>query len=431
VNTSLEHLPPKKRDQLVAIAKVIAQRARVEMVVLFGSHARGDWVEDRKTGYLSDFDLLVLVDSPALVEDKPFWNDVRAQLRPYAEKTPVSLFVHDIRQVNEEIRHGQYFFSDIAIEGILLHTSKRFELATPKAVKAGGRLNLALSNYDLWFGSACHFWRGAVGYATQGLDCHAAFLFHQAAERYLHCALLVFTGYKPKSHDLEALARKAAEVHPRLVDALPRTQPTDLHHFDLLKRAYIESRYSRSYHVNAVELTAMRDMVIELGRRVRQACAEEIERIAEGNPFPELFDVPNDQSTLEAPPEPPDLNDPAAVGLWRDGLIRQSFEAGEQRGLERGLEKGREEGIQIGVERGREQGREEGREEGVQIGVERGREEGRLEERARSIVDVLRFRGLSLTEAQEQRVLQCRDEITLARWRANMFTISSVDELEG
>jgi hypothetical protein len=44
---------------------------------------------------------------------------------------------------------------------------------------------------------------------------------------------------------------------------------------------------------------------------------------------------------------------------------------------------------------------------------------------------VLRFRGLSLTEAQEQRVLQCRDEITLARWRANMFTISSVDELEG
>jgi flagellar biosynthesis/type III secretory pathway protein FliH len=143
----------------------------------------------------------------------------------------------------------------------------------------------------------------------------------------------------------------------------------------------------------------MRDMVIELGRRVRQACAEEIERIAEGNSFPELFDVPNDQSTLEAPPEPPDLNDPAAVGLWRDGLIRQSFEAGEQRGLERGLEKGRE--------------------------------EGRMEGRARALLDVLRHRGLSLTSEQERRLLQCRDENTLEKWWSCVFTVSSVEELDG
>ncbi|MGC4067318.1 MAG: HEPN domain-containing protein [Polyangiaceae bacterium] len=404
MNTSLEHLPPKKRDQLVAMAKVIEQNARVEMIVLFGSHARGDWVEDRKTGYLSDFDLLVLVDSQELVDDKPFWNDIRARLRPYAEKTPISLFVHDIRQVNEEIRHGQYFFSDIAVEGVQLQTSKRFHLATPKAVKAGGRLNLALSNYELWFGSACHFWRGAVGYATQGLDCHAAFLFHQAAERFLHCALLVLTGYKPKSHDLEALARKAAEVHPQLVGALPRTESSDLHHFDLLKRAYIESRYSRSYHVNSVELTAMRDMVIELGRRVRAACAEEIHRVAAGVEYPELLDVPDGTTALEVPPTPPDLNDPVAVAFWRDGLVRQSFEAGRKAGEKHGRELGRKEGEKRGVEKGRELGREEGRElgreEGIQIGVER----GRLEERARIIVELLRRRGLTVSDEQERRI---------------------------
>ena len=36
------------------------------MVVLFGSHARGDWVEDPETGYRSDYDLLVVVESTGM-----------------------------------------------------------------------------------------------------------------------------------------------------------------------------------------------------------------------------------------------------------------------------------------------------------------------------------------------------------------------------
>lgn len=39
------------------------------MIILFGSHARGDWVRDFQTGYRSDFDLLVLVDGQATVDD--------------------------------------------------------------------------------------------------------------------------------------------------------------------------------------------------------------------------------------------------------------------------------------------------------------------------------------------------------------------------
>jgi hypothetical protein len=46
VKTSLDHLPPKKQRQLVALAELIRREAEVEMVILFGSHAWGDWVED-------------------------------------------------------------------------------------------------------------------------------------------------------------------------------------------------------------------------------------------------------------------------------------------------------------------------------------------------------------------------------------------------
>lgn len=31
--------------------------------MLFGSYARGGWVEDRKSGYRSDYDLLVVVNN--------------------------------------------------------------------------------------------------------------------------------------------------------------------------------------------------------------------------------------------------------------------------------------------------------------------------------------------------------------------------------
>ena len=53
VKTSLEHLPDRKRQQITAIATVIQSRAPVEMIILFGSYARGDWVEDCPRGTLA------------------------------------------------------------------------------------------------------------------------------------------------------------------------------------------------------------------------------------------------------------------------------------------------------------------------------------------------------------------------------------------
>jgi len=56
MKTGLDHLPPQKRELITAIAELVTT-ARVEMVILFGSYARGDWVEDPLTGYVSDIDV--------------------------------------------------------------------------------------------------------------------------------------------------------------------------------------------------------------------------------------------------------------------------------------------------------------------------------------------------------------------------------------
>src|SRR5512147_969709 len=276
MKTSLDHLPHHKREQLATITAMLRDSAPVEMVILFGSYARGNWVEDLMGGYFSDFDLMVIVASEEVAHDDFLWGKISDRAQRIGGRIPVTIVAHSIREIDQELRVGQFFFSDAVAEGVLLYDSHRFTLAKPVALTLAERFELARRNFETWFMSAGHFWRGAGYYAARGLGPHAAFSLHQAAERYFHSVLLVFTGYKPKSHDIEALANQTAPLHDALEGALPRTEAKDKHHFDLLKRAYIEARYSRAYRVNSEELGVMRDQVLDLAERVRTACADKL-----------------------------------------------------------------------------------------------------------------------------------------------------------
>ena len=45
----------------------------------------------------------------------------------------------------------------------------------------------------------------------------------------------------------QLLGVQAGEQHALMVDLLPKAEPDDKHLFDLLKKAYIDARYSMSY----------------------------------------------------------------------------------------------------------------------------------------------------------------------------------------
>ena len=108
---SLTHLPPHKRQELKAIAEIIVEKVpETEMVILFGSHARGDWVQDvyQHEGityeYASDYDILVITDRPETAASKTRWSSVERKIRRAAvSKTWTTLIVHDIAYVNRRI----------------------------------------------------------------------------------------------------------------------------------------------------------------------------------------------------------------------------------------------------------------------------------------------------------------------------------------
>ena len=62
MKTTLSHLPEDKQEELKTITEIILSKIPAEMIILFGSHARGDRVEDfqENTEYVSDYDIFVI-----------------------------------------------------------------------------------------------------------------------------------------------------------------------------------------------------------------------------------------------------------------------------------------------------------------------------------------------------------------------------------
>ena len=345
MKTSLDHLPEQKRAQLRQITALVCEAVPVDMVILFGSFARGDWVEDSIHGYFSDFDILVVVEKPGVAAKTTLWSRLTEKTRAVAAPASVSFLPHDVRELNAEIRRGQYLFLDILAEGILLYDSNRFTLATPKAATPAERLKLAEWNFTYWFTSASGFWLGAGYYMNAGMQAHAAFLLHQSVERYFHAVLLVFTGYKPKSHNIEQLAKETAQLHEALVDAMPRNAPEDAERFDLLKRAYIEARYSKSYRITDAQLTVLRAQIQDLAARVRRACKDFMEKIIGPEAVSKLPEV-LESVDIAGLPAPPLTDDFEAMEKWRGLIVSLSDAQGRRQGRQEGLREGEAKGRQ-------------------------------------------------------------------------------------
>lgn len=69
MKTSLAHLPEDKKSQVLELKDLIIKKVpNADKIILFGSYASGDWVEDRYTengiryDYISDLDVLIVTN---------------------------------------------------------------------------------------------------------------------------------------------------------------------------------------------------------------------------------------------------------------------------------------------------------------------------------------------------------------------------------
>ena len=95
-------------------------------------------------------------------------------------------------------------------------------------------------------------------------------------ERYYGAVLLVFAGYKPKTHDLEKLGHMAAGQDPAFPAVFPRSTEKEKRWFELLRRAYVDARYDKNYRISRVGLEYLSGRVKALGRAAKRICGKKI-----------------------------------------------------------------------------------------------------------------------------------------------------------
>lgn len=286
LKTSLEHLPFNKQEELATIRELILKYVpQTEMIILFGSYARGDYVDRHYTKmhgatyeYSSDFDILVVTRRK--VEDiNSCWRSIRAILDKKPLLTKPTMISHDINFINERIRYQYYFFTDIIEEGIILHDSGKYELATPEDLTPQKRLEKAQDYLEYWMKKADNCTLGANLFLDRKINDKAAFELHQATENYYAALSLVFTDYKPKTHELADLRKRAININEALQSVFPLKTKEEERLFDLLCKAYVDARYNKDYKITEEELKYLAERVALLKKLVAQLCEAEIARL--------------------------------------------------------------------------------------------------------------------------------------------------------
>ena len=301
MKTSLDHLPAGKRRELEFVvetlregfAEAISHRAsprfrdgKLLKVILFGSYARGDWVDDPVGRYFSDYDLLVVVDHEDLTDVPEFWikpeelllNELSAGQRL---RTPVSVIYHSLDDVNEKLRLGRYFFMDILHDGIALHAELGYPFVEPEPLSPVDALKETQEYFEEWFESAIDFAEQARHALSRNRPKVAAFELHQATERFYHCLILVRTLYSPKTHRLSRLRKLAEEVDHRLAEIWPGSNKFERRCFQLLDSAYVKARYSRHYKITGEELDWLNQRLTLLQTLVLESCQQRLSELSE------------------------------------------------------------------------------------------------------------------------------------------------------
>ncbi|GGC35935.1 DNA-binding protein [Parapedobacter defluvii] len=287
MNRNLSHLPEGKQSELAEIVKIIREIADPAKIILFGSHTSDKWVEDEYVekgatySYISDYDILVVLSNG----DKEKEHDVASKIenRTLKYKNDVSPIVHSIDYVNKGLEMGQYFFRDIVSEGVVLFDNGKFEFVESKPLAKDQEKELAARHFNKWITSGSRFLNITRNSLVEALKINdplneVIFNLNQAAEKFYGGILLVYTGYKPKTHKLKVYRKYSKHISEELNQLFkhPSGDAEEYRLFDILNNSYLDARYQDDYFIDAEDLKKLIGKVENLEKMALQLCESKI-----------------------------------------------------------------------------------------------------------------------------------------------------------
>lgn len=284
---SIRFLPPRKRQDLQQIAELIRENVKhVEMIILFGSYAKNKYVDyDQRiefgtpTYYMSDYDLLILTRKPIGAVQSSLYEKIKDKFfenknRPF--HTQPQFVNYGIDDFNYALTKAHYFETEIKRDGVILHDSGTYKLARRRKLDYTEIRDRAQKYFEDKFGRALSFLIDVPHPAGRKDYKQASFYLHQSAENFLRTIPMAFILYGHKSHDLSELMNAAKKHTTEIFKAFPRDTEEEKRLFDLLQRAYIESRYNPDFEITKEDIDALIPKVGQLRDIVEKVCRERI-----------------------------------------------------------------------------------------------------------------------------------------------------------
>ena len=145
------------------------KNGRILKVILYGSQARGTAVRDLKSGYVSDYDLLVVVNGEEFTEVVDYWEEAEDRFgrRFLTDPTrhPIQIIVHSLADVNDQLARGRYFFMDIVREGIVLYEAEGHPFVEPRPLSPEMAHEEAHGYFDEWLPDAQYFLMPSISFS--------------------------------------------------------------------------------------------------------------------------------------------------------------------------------------------------------------------------------------------------------------------------
>ena len=284
---SIRYLPKKKQQDLNELIEIILNTVLdCEMIILYGSYARNDYVDyDQrteygvKTYYMSDYDILILTEKILGCGERTIYTKMIKQYYNHKSiefHTRPQFINESVEEFNSQVEKSQYFYTDIVKQGVMLYNSGKYKIAHAHKLNYSEIREIAQEYFGDVFSRANSFLRSARHDIDDQDLKMAAFHLHQAAENYLRAVPLVYILYGYKEHDLKFLQDKAKTHHLDICKAFPLLCKEDERLFKLLQDSYVQARYNKDFVVTMEDINVLITHVEHLRDLTKQICENKL-----------------------------------------------------------------------------------------------------------------------------------------------------------
>ena len=320
LNYSLTKPPKAIKAQIqLCVDKIEAEFAeQTAMIWLFGSYARGDFINDRRisedgaiTEYQSDVDILVVLDAPMhpnrvnqnerlIKKLAKRVDNVALDLNEHPDiDRNIHLIYETLDRFNDALNHSEYFYLDVVNEGVVL-VDNQAPMAEPQQMPAVKRREYGIRYFEDLFGQVLEFQQSFEFHYQRGHNALAMFSLHQLTEHLFKVYLLVKTHYKPRTHKIWDLRKRVKKLDEHIVSIFPRETEDQQKQFAFLCEAYIDSRYKTQYTVDQSVLDALAERVQVFEHWVYKECLETIDGFIPQKRYSPTYDLPHPLLSVES-----------------------------------------------------------------------------------------------------------------------------------